>query len=284
MYKRAVRPWLSDHAIRRVTAAKERLLRMAGHAPTVPIDPLVPAGSLTLEGLVYTTLFNLGDLRKNVHDLITGFLIAFRDRPDATLVIKLATNPSREHHEVGLLQGYLAALGIRHRCRVVIIAEYLDDDRMRELLRATTFYVNASHAEGACLPLQQALAAGRPAIAPDHTAMADYMDDSVGFVIRSHPEPTHWPHDPERRIETERLRPLWNDLHDHYLASAALAEHDPAGYARRADAARQRMREVAGFEIAVDALRDALSLLADAPAAGAFDWPAPVDLAVRAAS
>jgi hypothetical protein len=124
--------------------------------------------------------------------------------------------------------------------------------------------VNTSHAEGACLPLQRALAGGRPAIAPDHTAMADYLDESVGFVIRSHAEPTHWPHDPDRRLETERHRIVWADLHDHFLTSADLA---PPRYREMADAARRRMAEVAGRDVAESALRRALEMLPEAASA-----------------
>lgn len=284
-YKRGVRPWLSEQAVARVTASKERLLRLAGVRVTRPIDPPLPASPLTLSGLVYTTVLNVGDLRKNIHDLMSAFLLAFRDRADVTLVMKLATNPVRERHEVEILKAHHAALGIRHRCRIVLITEYLDDETMRDLLRATTFYVNASHAEGACLPLQNALAAGRPVIAPDHTAMADYIDETVAFVIRSHPEPTHWPHDPEHRIETERLRPVWSDLYEHYLASAEVAEHDQARYTTMADAARRRMAEFAGYEGAEAALRQALDLLPDPDdtPAGDFEWSKRAVPPIRAA-
>src|SRR5262249_44623018 len=136
---------------------------------------------------------------------------------------------------------------------------FLDDDQMAALFRAATYYVNTSHAEGACLPLQRALAGGRPAIAPDHTAMADYLDGSVGFVIRSHPEPTFWPHDPDHRLETERRRMVWPPLHARCLASAALA---PTRYRKLAVAARGRMAEIAGRDVAEEALRRALDPLA----------------------
>ena len=126
---------------------------------------------------------------------------------------------------VRLYLGY----GIEHQCRVVVIVDYLSDDELLGLFRATTFYVNTSRAEGACLPLQQALACGRPAIAPAHTAMADYMDDRVGFVVASHPEPTHWPHDPQKRIKTSWQRLDWSSLRDQYLRSAELAGLEPRG-------------------------------------------------------
>ncbi len=64
-----------------------------------------------------------------------------------------------------------------------MITDFLTDQQMGELMRVTTYYVNTSKAEGACLPLQQSLAAGRPSIAPNHTAMADFMTTVVGLHL-----------------------------------------------------------------------------------------------------
>src|SRR5207244_1779789 len=122
----------------------------------------------------------------------------------------------------------VATLGLNHRARIVVITDYLSDAQLDDLFLATTYYVNTSHAEGACLPLMRALAGGRPAIAPNHTAMADYMDTDVGFIPRSHPEPAFWPHDPERRLKTSRMRLVWSDLCAAFLESALVAEHDTA--------------------------------------------------------
>ena len=199
---------------------------VVGKEPVMAPDPLLPSTPLTLGGLLFSSIFNLGDRRKNHHDLLSAFLLAFQDREDATLVVKLATNPVREHHEIGLLETMYRSLGIDHKCRFVVITDFLTDQQMAELMRVTTYYVNTSRAEGACLPLQQSLAAGRPSIAPDHTAMADFMDDQVGFVPRTFPEPTYWPHDPEMKTETFWNRMVWSDLRDHLLASADLVEND----------------------------------------------------------
>jgi glycosyltransferase involved in cell wall biosynthesis len=270
-YRKAIRPWLSTEALERITAFKARLLTLAGRSPQAVVDPLLPSGRLTLSGLVYTSFFNVGDLRKNYRDLLSASLLAFRDRPDVTLVLKLATSPHREHNEVGVLRREYEALGLSHRCRVVVVTEYLDGPQMAALFRATTFYVNTSHAEGACLPLQRALAGGRPAIAPDHTAMADYMDAAVGFVPRSHPEPTHWPHDPERRMETWRHRLVWSDIEAMLRESAEVAERDRPRYEAMASAARRRMTGYASRTVATEALRRALELLPEAPV-GAIGW------------
>ncbi len=222
-------------------------------------------------GLTYLTIFNLGDRRKNHIDLISSYLLAFRDRPDVTLVIKLVTNPRVERFETNVLLSQYRQLGITHACRLVVITEFLSESQMDELFRVATYYVNASHAEGACLPLMRALAGGRPAIAPAHTAMADYMDESVGFVPRTFPEPTYWPHDPEQRLETFRYRPVWADLRDAYLASAAAVEVDPSRYAALSRAARVRMNAYASVDAATSALRAALAQLPDEPP-GAPGW------------
>jgi glycosyltransferase involved in cell wall biosynthesis len=273
LYRKHLRPWLSEEGQRRINRVRARLLRRIAPGPEEVLDPLLPRAPLRIGGLVYTTLLNVGDVRKNYIDLLSAFLLAFRDRPDATLVIKLASNPVREHNEISLLRQRYESLGIVHRCRVVVITEFLTEQQMSELFRVTTFYVNTSHAEGACLPLQQALAGGRPVVAPAHSAMADYIDGEVAFVIDSHPEPAPWPHDAERRLETFWGRLVWSSLRDQLLASAYAAEHDPMRYARMSAAGRQKMRAYAGEAVAEKALRRALDLLPPTEI-GAFSWPA----------
>lgn len=270
-YRLHVKRWLSKEALEKITKAKVRAFRAIGREPVLAPDPLLPSTPLTIGGLVFSSIFNLGDKRKNHVDLLTAFLLAFRDRPDATLVIKLATNPTREHHEIGIFRAMYEGLGIEHRCRLVVITDFLSDEQMAELMRVTTFYVNTSKAEGACLPLQQSLAAGRPSLAPDHTAMADFMDDRVGFVLGTHPEPTYWPHDPEMRIETTWNRLVWSDLRDRLLDAAALVDRDFAGYQARARAARARMANYASRETVEGALREALSRLPEVQT-GRLSW------------
>ncbi len=260
-YRLHVKRWLSPAALQKITEVKENALQAVGHEPVMAPDPLLPAHPLTLSGLVFTSIFNLGDRRKNHLDLLTAYLLAFRDRPDVTMVIKLATNPKREHHEVAIFRQMYHGLGIQHRCRLVLITDFLTDQGMADLMRVTTFYVNTSKAEGACLPLQQSLAGGRPSLAPDHTAMADFMDNEVGFVLGTNPEPTYWPHDPEMRIETTWNRLVWSDLHDRLLDAANLVETDFPGYQQKATAARARMKGYASREIVAHALAEALKEL-----------------------
>ncbi len=255
-YRRYVRRWLNARTIERIKRVRRTVLRI----PDEPL-PLLPSTPLTLSGLVYTSLFNPSDRRKNARDILTAFLLAFRDRPDVTLVLKLATSASREFHDLHEFRAVYEDLGLTHRCRVVLLTDFLSDEQMASLFRSTTYYVNASRAEGACLPLQQALAAGRPSIAPRHTAMADYLDDSVGFVIGAHPEPTFWPHDPEQRTETYWNRLVWSDLRDAFLTSAEVAFAERSRYDAMAAAARSRMADFAACEVVAEGWRRALGRL-----------------------
>jgi glycosyltransferase involved in cell wall biosynthesis len=269
-YNGHVKRWLSDDARQTITRAKRRVARILRIPERLQVDPVLPESDLSLSGLVYTTIFNVGDPRKNPGEILSAFLLAFSDRPDVTLVIKLVTNPVRERHELAHLRSLYENLGIEHRCRIVVITDYLDDHEMAGLLRATTYYVNHSFGEGACLPLMHSLAGGRPGLAPDHTAMADYVDDAVAFVTRSTPEPTHWPHDPDRRVETFRARPFWADLHRNFLQSAEVVLSDRARYDRMASAARSRMADRAGRTFVRERLASLLSGLPRFPRR--LDW------------
>ena len=120
----------------------------------------------------------------------------------------------------------------------------LAEARSVDLARASTYYINPSRAEAACLPLQASLAAGRPAIAPAHTGMADYFHDALGFVVASHPEPTCWPHDLERGYRTSWHRLVWQSFHDQILASYEIAKSSAGDYQSLALQAR---RQMAGF-------------------------------------
>jgi glycosyltransferase involved in cell wall biosynthesis len=216
---------------------------------------------LELSGVVYTTILNPFDWRKNFDDILKAYLLALRDCAGATLVVKLVVCPQLAARSLNAIIRQYQSYGIPHRCRLVFVTDYLSDAQMVDLARASTFYLNGSHAEGACLPLQDFLAAGRPGIAPDHTAMADYFHGDLGFVVASHPEPTYWPHDPDQHLTTTWHRIVWQSLHDQIRASYTLARENQAGYERLAANGRAQIRTFAGAESVWPRLRAALDSL-----------------------
>jgi glycosyltransferase involved in cell wall biosynthesis len=236
----------------------------------------------SLEGVVYTSVFNPDDPRKNWEDMITAFLAALGDCEDATLVMKLATSSPTA---AGRILAFYRRLDVSHRCRLVVTPDFLSDAEMLRLAGASTFYLTTTRAEGMCLPLMNHLAAGRPAVAPAHTAIADYFDATMGLVVESHPEPCAWPHDTRRRWRTTWHRLVWPSLVEQIRRSYQIAKSEPATYQTLAAGAQERMRRWAHPEAVLPRLQAALeSATASSPskfdaaksaAATRYDHPAP---------
>jgi glycosyltransferase involved in cell wall biosynthesis len=227
------------------------LPKLAGPLYVPPPEPPVlnlPDTSQRVEtqvdGVVYVSVFNPKDGRKNWHHLITAFCWAFREVDDATLVLKITHNDLSVYY-VEMLN-LLAQLS-PFACRVVVMHGYLDDEQYARLYGAASFYVNASRCEGLCLPLMEFMASGKPAIAPNHTAMQDYIDESVAFVVKSSEELTIWPQDSRIIYRTLRHRPDWGSLKTAYQDSYRMAKEQPNAYEAMSRAAIERMRDYCAF-------------------------------------
>lgn len=206
------------------------------------------SSSLRLSGVVYSAFVNPFDPAMNWEDMLSAYLLALQDREDATLVIKLVVSSDDAATGVNRVVHYYESLGLRHRCRLAVIPGHLSDAQKAELTRGSTYYLNTSRAEGACLPLQEFLAARRPAISPAHTAMTDYFDKNLGFTVASHPEPASWPHDSQRRCVSTWHRLVWQSLYDQIQASYEMAKGNAQAYQALASHARNQMYNFASVE------------------------------------
>jgi glycosyltransferase involved in cell wall biosynthesis len=211
-----------------------------------------------LSGIVYTSIFCPYDYRKNWEDMLSGFVLALRERADATLVVKLIT---KERRTVDRVLHYYRSLGLAHRCKVVFITDYLSNEQMFELARASAYYLTTTRAEGCCLPLSNYLAAGRPGVAPCHTAISDYFGPEMGFMIQSSRERIGWPQDRRVRFKTTWQRLVWPSVVEQIRRSYELARYDGAGYEALAARGRARMTQWVEAESVWPRLRDALDLL-----------------------
>lgn len=195
----------------------------------VAFDGPVRDCELVLDGVIYTSVFNPYDGRKNWQDMLSAFCTTFRDTPDATLVLKLT------HHDIAdALNDMLHHLykNQSYRCRIVLIHGFLADADYERLVEATSYVVNSSFGEGQCLPLMEFMSCGKPAVAPCNTAMADYIDCDNTFIVDSTDELTAWPHDPRAAYRTLRYITNWDSLCAAYRASYDVAKADDERYAR----------------------------------------------------
>lgn len=224
--------------------------------PSPPPAPLLPECHITLRGVVYVSVFAPQDGRKNWQDMLSGFVWTFRDNPNATLFLKIPVQ--------GGLEAYAVMYGILNRfgpfqCRVIYFAGFLDDTQYRDLIRAATYYVNSSHGEGLCLPLMEFLSAGRPAVAPDYTAMADYIDAPHAFVLRGSLEHNVWPFDPRDLFTTMRYRLDWESLVTAFEQSYDVAMTDGSRYAAMGAAAVEAMRAFCAVDVVRTKLAEAMA-------------------------
>jgi hypothetical protein len=209
-------------------------------------EPSAPSG-LTLDGIIFTSVLSPKDGRKNWQDILTAFATAFRDAPQATLVLKMIGNdPAYWWWEFNLIVKRLPAFA----CRVVVIACYLDEQTYEKLIGATHFVVNASLAEGQCLPLVEFMSAHRPAIAPRHTAMLDYVTADNTLIVESSLEFCAWPHDPRNHLNTTRYRIEWSSLRNAFEHAMRIVTNEPARYETMANAAATSVRNYCADDVA----------------------------------
>jgi hypothetical protein len=278
-YREAVRDLLPDWLSRLVgrTGGLVELLyrRLTGWTPPppppTPVPPPTPIVPVRLGGVVYTSMLNPTDGRKNWQDILTAFCWAFRDVEDATLVLKMVKGDSESYRRDLFL--VLARLS-PFKCRVVTMDGFLEDADYRMLIESSSYYVNASNAEGLCMPLMEFMSAGRPVIAPRHTAMEDYIDDSAAFIVGWTLEQNVWPNDPRQLYATMRHRPKWDTLVAAFEQSYAVAKDAPRRYALMGESAANIMRNYCSDAVVEGQLRTVMSkavelaVLREAEAAG----------------
>ena len=234
-----------------------RLLQMSAAA-----DAGRPARRVRLKGVVYTSVLNPADGRKNWEDMMAGFIYAFRDEPDATLILK-TTHRELSEGVLKILQD-LPKLG-RCRCRILVVHGMLDDADYAALVEATSYAVNTSHGEGQCLPLMEFMSAGRPALAPRHTAMIDYIGVDNAFVISSHHRPAFWPHDVRQALRCLRHQVDFADVVRRYRESFMVARDDPQRYAAMSRAAVAALDAFCSDEVVAARLRQVFDHLGGKP-------------------
>lgn len=190
-------------------------------------DDGVAGTSIELDGIVYTAVIDPASELENWHDFLWAFCWAFREKTDVMLVILL-----KETEVVQAFARILKALYNLepYQCRVVVICGPVPQEEYRKLVLGSSYIVNSACAEAQCLPLMEFMSAGVPALAPDHTALAEYVDERSAFVVASSLEWVEWPHDPRIVRRTFRYRINWESLLNQFLESYTVASEDVERY------------------------------------------------------
>ncbi len=195
---------------------------------------------LHLQGVVYTALVEPADRKDGWQDIIIAFCLALRRQPDANLILVVERTDLLSYVN-DLLEIWCKLTPFD--CRIVAVQGALNTAERAALIEASSFVVNNASAEGHCRSLMDFMSCGIPAIAPNHTAMHDYISPANAFVVESNSEPCAWPTDLEGRYNTLCYRPNWESLLHAFEKSFEIANQSPDIYeAMSAAAARALQR------------------------------------------
>jgi len=252
-------------AARRKRSLQKLMARLTGRpipamqVPTAEPPPEPPVieqeHHIQAKGVVFASILNSRDGRKNWGDLATAFASRFQDVEDAVLIFKLNENDSAESM-LNLERDLRRFVWLK--CRIIAFNGYLSDDDYQRFLDGIDYVVNASTGEGQCLPLMELMAMGTPAIAPDHTSMADYITPDNAFILPSTRFLTGWPHDPRFIYSTTAFRVPWDALRDTYGAAYECAKTDPLKYQAMSYAATIQLEKHCSMNVAKSRIREVL--------------------------
>lgn len=137
---------------------------------------------------VFISVFNPADWRKNAGALLRAFLAFNQQHPNTILILKFVSDPSLGHLEHLLDHHIRIRMHEMHFAvsfAIWVTDEFLPAATYGKLLGCSDFYLCTSFCEGQNLPLLEAMNCGVVPVSVNHTAMADYLDDSNAIVIPS---------------------------------------------------------------------------------------------------
>lgn len=149
--------------------------------------PYVPDGA---KSKIFCAILNPFDERKNLIDLILAFSYFSRTQPNAILILKFIVDQKTFSFEY--IINSIRKLVDPYRCNDLIHRTYvtwdvLSDNDLAKLLQVSDFYVAPSLGEGLGLPILEGMSHGAIPIAPRHSALADYIDETSAIVLPSTP-------------------------------------------------------------------------------------------------
>lgn len=153
----------------------------------VPED-IRPLGDVLYEykgSVIFFSILNPGDERKQIKLMLTAFQMALNKKPNMILIIKLVID--NIFTTVGNIQEILR---VRYRFegqsdRIFFIGDTLTYGQMADLMQTANFYLCTSSTEGLNLPMIEAMSQGLVPISSRATAMADYIHEENAIIIEN---------------------------------------------------------------------------------------------------
>lgn len=177
---------------------------------------------------VYLAVLAPYDRRKNLYNLLAGFLES-RAKNGGVLIVKLildnvTTTVANINELLNVEFGMTQASN-----NVVFVGSYLSQPQMTTLYKKCTFFVSAASAEGLNMPLIEAMAHGCAVIAPNNTAMKDYIFTDHAVVMESMAQPAEGPiHALHKVLPTTHFPPAKSHVTDAFNRATKLSRLETA--------------------------------------------------------
>jgi glycosyltransferase involved in cell wall biosynthesis len=193
----------------------------------IPVKPLSDFLKNSTAPIVFLSILNPFDKRKQIVRLIECFISAWEKNKEIVLVIKLVID--NVHTTLGniqeILQKHYSYEGV---CKnVVFISQNLSEPEMVSLYKSARFYLTAASTEGLNLPLIEAMSFGIVPVSPRHSAMIDYIEPCNALIIEHEVEYTGPGfHGYGDQLKTTHFPPVNASLITSILQAAKITETD----------------------------------------------------------
>ncbi len=191
--------------------------------------------------------------RKNVEGAVRAFRDAFADEPRARLMIK-ARNRADDPASFASVEA-----AARADPRIRLLEETLSEERQWALLASCDVFLSLHRAEGFGLPIAEAMALGRVAVATGWSGNLEFMTPDNSMLVGYRQTKVL---DPAGRYAEDPASHWAEPKHDEAVAALRALFASPDRRRALGDAARADMRRFAGGETASEALHAAPSTLA----------------------
>ena len=141
--------------------------------------------------LRFLSVFNW-ELRKNPAGLLAAYFAEFAGRNDVVLYLRSLPPPRALEAHAAVAEAAAAAAAERDgRPKVpwvppplMLLREYVPQERMPALYAAADVFVIASHGEGWGRPHAESMSMGLPVIATNWSGTTAFLDETVGYPVR----------------------------------------------------------------------------------------------------
>jgi glycosyltransferase involved in cell wall biosynthesis len=136
------------------------------------------------DGATYFVMVNPGEVRKNWQDVLDGFALYLRERPEDTATLMVLVGGLND--QAGMVRERLAADPLLEKR--ILNLQYVSDDELRYVYKNACLSIYPSKYEGFGIPVLESMGQGTPVIVSDIPIFREVAGDAGVFVPLGAPD------------------------------------------------------------------------------------------------